>query len=119
MTIELVEIGHQDYTNSKLSSGRVVGHEPDTVYLRFERDGEEATTIYLRDDEALSVLWLLSGTLWSARVGLIAEVEELRAQLCARERDFVTQQHILARLARLTEENTKLQAAIRAAEESK
>jgi hypothetical protein len=71
--IELEELGRQEYTNCALSSGKVTGHEPDTIYLRFERGIEEPTTLYLREDEALAVIWLLSGSLWSASIAQLVE----------------------------------------------
>ena len=63
--IETTEICDQPYSNARLSAGLVWGHATDTVYLKFERDGEEPTTIYLRNDEALAIVHLLSGALWS------------------------------------------------------
>lgn len=66
--IILHELARQEYSNCALSSGHT-DHEIDTIYLRFERDGEEPTTLFLRPDEALSCIWLLSGSLWSQKIG--------------------------------------------------
>jgi hypothetical protein len=51
----------------------VTDHKIDTVYLRFERDGEEPTTLYLRPDEVMACIWLLSGVLWSKEINEIVE----------------------------------------------
>lgn len=72
---KLDEVARQEYTDCVLSAGHT-DHEIDTVYLRFEREGEEPTTIYLRPDEALSVIWLLSGCLWSAEIAVQHREEE-------------------------------------------
>lgn len=58
----------QGYSNMTISAGLVAGIEPDTVYLRLERDGQQATTLFLRPDEMLAVIWVASGTLWSAEM---------------------------------------------------
>ena len=55
----------QEYQNCEISAGLIAGLEPDTVYLRFDKDVEKPTTILLRPDEALAVLYVLSGALWS------------------------------------------------------
>jgi len=67
-----VPILEQPYENCTISAGIAEGIEPDTVYLRFER--EEPTTIFMRPDEMLAVLWACSGTLWS--VELAGQIEE-------------------------------------------
>lgn len=61
------------YENKEFSAGIVKGLEPDTVYLRIDRDDGKPTTIMLRPDEALAVLHVLSGALWSK---LILEVDD-------------------------------------------
>ena len=55
----------QEYSNARFSAGHVLNMPPEDVYLRLEREGEEATTIFLRKDEAQSLAWLLNGALWS------------------------------------------------------
>lgn len=55
----------QPYMNCTLSAGLVRGIEPDTLYLRLEREGEEPTTLFFRSDEMLAVVWVASGALWS------------------------------------------------------
>ena len=55
----------QEYQNCAISAGLVEGIEPDTLYLRFERDGEEPMTIFARPDEFLAVMYVCSGALWS------------------------------------------------------
>jgi len=63
--IRCEEIISQPYANAAFSAGLVKGIEPDTLYLQFSRDGEEPWTVFLRPDEALAIVWVLSGSLWS------------------------------------------------------
>jgi len=58
----------QPYEDCTFSAGLVTGAEPDTVYLRMERDGEEPLTLFLRPDEMLALIWVASGALWSAEM---------------------------------------------------
>ena len=58
----------QEYQNCEISAGLIWGLQPDTVYLRFDKDGEKPTTILLRPDEVLAVLHVLSGALWSKEI---------------------------------------------------
>jgi hypothetical protein len=62
------EIARQPYRDSAVSAGVCEGHSADTLYFRFERKGEEPTTIYLRDDEALALLRVLSAAIWCERM---------------------------------------------------
>lgn len=55
---------HQEYEDCMFSAGLVSGIEPDVAYLRIEGKGEPLT-LFLRTDEALAILHVLSGTLWS------------------------------------------------------
>jgi len=59
------EAQRQPYTNCVLSAGLVNGIEPDTVYLRMDKENEEPLTLFLRPDEMQALAWLLNGTLWS------------------------------------------------------
>ena len=59
------EIAAQPYTDAKFSAGFVSGHPVDTMYLRFERDGQEPTTVLLRPDEMAAVMHVTAGVLWS------------------------------------------------------
>ena len=64
----LREVARQEYGGNRciFSAGIVEGREPDTIYLKIEKDeGEPATTIFLRADEAMCIIWLLAGALWS------------------------------------------------------
>ena len=110
--IELEELAHQEYENCCLSSGKVTGKEPDTIYLMFEREGEEDKTLYLRPDEALSIVWLLSGTLWSNRISEMIEIDDLRDQLLARERDLIALPSILLDLAKALKRVEELEASL-------
>ena len=58
----------QPYQDCTFSAGLVTGAEPDTVYLRMERDGEQPTTLFLRPDEMLALVWVASGALWPAEM---------------------------------------------------
>lgn len=58
----------QPYQNCVISAGLVEGIEPDTLYLRFARDGDEPSTFLLRPDEMLAVLHVGAGALWSAEM---------------------------------------------------
>lgn len=58
----------QEYQNCEISAGLVKGLEPDTVYLRFDKDETKPTTIFLRPDEALAIIHALGGALWSQSI---------------------------------------------------
>ena len=66
--VVLEETGEQPYTDTRFSAGLVEGHAHDTIYLKLERENEEPLTLLLRRDEALAVIWLLGGALWSERI---------------------------------------------------
>lgn len=61
------EAASQPYQNCVISAGLVEGAEPDTLYLRFARDGEPSTFL-LRPDEMMAVLYVGAGALWSAEM---------------------------------------------------
>jgi hypothetical protein len=61
--LTLTESAHQSYTNMTLSVGMVTGHPVDTIYLRVEC--QKDWMLLLRPDEAMSLVWLLSGVCWS------------------------------------------------------
>ncbi len=64
--LTFLEIGRQTYLDCCFAAGLVEGHPVDTIYLKMKRDADdETTTILLRKDEALSIVWLLSGALCS------------------------------------------------------
>ena len=62
------EAQHQEYQDCVISAGLVEGIPPDAFYLRFARSGEEPTTIFMRSDEALAIVFCVSGALWSADI---------------------------------------------------
>jgi len=72
VTLEDGRIAHcwraveQPYQDCQFSAGLVEGIEPDTIYLRMERD--EDWQFFLRPDEALALLHCLTGALWSAEI---------------------------------------------------
>ena len=63
----------QLYADCEFSSGLVTGTEPDTFYLRLERQGEEPLTLFLRPDELMAILWVGSGALWSSATIRLSE----------------------------------------------
>ena len=63
----------QPYQNCEISAGLIEGLEPDTVYLRFDKDKIKPTTMFLRPDEALAVIYTLSGALWSQKMKEITD----------------------------------------------
>jgi hypothetical protein len=66
---ECWEADRQEYSDTILSAGLVEGIPPDSIFLRLHRGlSEEPTYIFLRPDEALSVINLLSGALWSKSI---------------------------------------------------
>ena len=59
----------QPYADCIFSAGLVEGIEPDTLYLRVRRDGEdEPCMLFLRPDEMQAVAWVCNGALWSAQM---------------------------------------------------
>lgn len=58
----------QPYEDCTFSAGLVSGIEPDTMYSRLDRDGEELLTLFLRRDEMLAIAWSMLGALWSAEM---------------------------------------------------
>ena len=58
----------QPYLNCEFSAGLIKGLEPDTIYLRLDKDTLEPTTIMLRPDEAMAIIYVLSGALWSDEI---------------------------------------------------
>ena len=66
--LTLEETGEQPYADARFSAGLVEDHAHDTIYLKLEREGEESLTVLLRRDEALAVIWLLAGALWSESI---------------------------------------------------
>ena len=70
MQLQYDEVDSQLYAgnNCSFSSGRVTGHPVDLIYLRMEKDGEEATVLHLRTDEAVRIAALLCNAVWSQEV---------------------------------------------------
>lgn len=64
------EIAAQPYEDIIISAGKVEGHPVDTLYFRFERDGEPDKEVFVlvRPDEAAALIQVLSGALWSKLV---------------------------------------------------
>ena len=64
--IILHEVARQEYSDGRkyIASGLVEGHEVDVIYLEFGG----GPTIYLRADEAASIVWALGGALYSLEV---------------------------------------------------
>jgi len=87
----------QSYADCEFSSGLVTGIEPDTFYLRFERQVEEPLMLFLRPDELMAVLWIGNGALWSSAMmqnarkngKKIREIERLREALLDTRRSAI------------------------------
>ena len=67
------ELIRQEYTgnNCVFSGGMVEGapHPADIYYLRWSKDGVDATMLLLRPDEVAAIAWLCAGLLWSHTIG--------------------------------------------------
>ena len=74
-SVVLEEMGRQPYTDTTFSAGLVQGHKHDTIYLKLER-ATNPLTLLLRRDEALTIMWLLSGALWSEQMQLLGSEHE-------------------------------------------
>jgi len=58
----------QSYQNCEFSAGLVSGIPPDTIYLRLDKNERGPTTIFLTPDEALAIINVLTGALWSKEI---------------------------------------------------
>ena len=70
------ELFRQPYSNGKYIAGGILeGHPDDTVYLHFGRDGVEGgAEIFLRPDEAASIVWILGACLYSETLRMDIEL---------------------------------------------
>ena len=66
--VTLEKVAEQPYSNAIFRAGLVEGHEIDTVYFEIERDHAPELTMLLRSDEALALVWVLTGALWSEQM---------------------------------------------------
>jgi len=64
---EVEEVLKQDYDDCSISAGLVINDEIETIYLKLSRLDDEIS-IVLTDDEALAIIWTLSGALWSKNI---------------------------------------------------
>jgi hypothetical protein len=68
------EVVRQEYADgSAISAGLVSNHPVDTLYLRFERPEEDATTVLLRPDEMATIAWAAGGVLYSVLMKSLCE----------------------------------------------
>jgi hypothetical protein len=69
--LTFTEMCRQGYgaNNCIFSTGTVEGHSVDTVYLRWEKDGDRGGMLLLRPDEMAAIAWVCNGTLWSELLG--------------------------------------------------
>lgn len=67
--VDYEEIASQPYSDAVFSGGFVTGHPIDTVYLRWQRAGDEPTTILMRPDELAAIMHIAAGVLWSCLIG--------------------------------------------------
>ena len=65
--IKLHETTKQPYADFSVSAGLVEGHEVDTIYLKMDHK-EKPVTLLLREDEALAIVWCLTGAVWCCSV---------------------------------------------------
>ena len=66
--VKFEKVVEQPYNDAVFRAGLVTGHEVDTIYFEVERVGEEPFKMLLRSDEALALIWVLSGALWSEQI---------------------------------------------------
>lgn len=71
------EVIAQEYAGNdcKFSAG-FTDHPVDTIYLRIEKPGVDATLLLLRPDEAAALAWCLSGVLYSLHLQDVADHDE-------------------------------------------
>jgi len=62
------------YPNGQITAGLAKGIEPDTIYIRLQRNTDEDTTIFLRPDEALAITHCLSAALLEENITLLDSV---------------------------------------------
>lgn len=67
--IKFEQVAEQAYDDCVFRAGLVEGHKVDTLYLGIEGEGRPDLTLLLRTDEALALIWVLSGALWSEELG--------------------------------------------------
>lgn len=68
--LEFTEVIRQEYAgnNCVVRAGFVEGENKpkvDTLFIRLEKDGVEATTLLLRPDEMQMIAWVAAGAVWS------------------------------------------------------
>lgn len=54
-----------EHNNCVFSAGMVDGHPVDTMYLRWQKDGDDGMILLLRPDEMAAIGWLANGVLFS------------------------------------------------------
>ena len=89
--MEYSEVDSQFYSGNdcSFSSGIVDGHSVYTIYLRMEKDGEEATILHLRTNEAARIAALLCNAIWSQEnTKEIAEEEEEEEEMGLQSQDI-------------------------------
>ena len=74
--LEYEEMCSQPYEDCCVSAGLVTGHPVDTIYLRWQRDGDEERTLLLRHDEAAAIAWCTTGALLGASIAALAEAKK-------------------------------------------
>ena len=73
------------YRNGLFSTGIAKGIEPDTVYLRVDRDGCDPVVMYSRPDELLAVISVCAQVLWELQVPRdgIGSLEKFLEEACS------------------------------------
>lgn len=69
------EVAVQEYSNCRISAGLVDGLADDSLYFRFEREGEVPLTVGLRPDEMTALMFSCSGALWALQMHALEALE--------------------------------------------
>lgn len=51
--------------NCVFSAGVIHDHPEEHVYLKWQKDGDDGSTLLLKKDELAAIAWIATGTLWS------------------------------------------------------
>lgn len=75
--LTFTEYLRQEYAHNAciFSAGMVDGHPVDTMYIRWQKDGDDGMILLLRPDEMAAMAWLASGVLFSHHIAPVIEAE--------------------------------------------
>lgn len=65
--LTFIEMNRQEYAgnNCVFSAGFVEGHAIDTMYLKWQKEGDSGGMLLLTPDELQALAWVAGGALWS------------------------------------------------------